>query len=424
MQPTKEKIKGLRYELEFAIPAASLAGKVEAEVAELAKGYKEKGFRPGKVPAAHIKAKFGQELEARALEALVNEIFGAYAEDKKLKLATSPRVDIGEIAEGKDVPFSVVAEVLPEIPATDLAKIAVVKPVAKAGAKEIDESIRKIAESRYTSELVDRKAKKGDVAVIDFEGFKDGAAFAGGKGENYNLELGSGQFIPGFEDQLIGAKAGDDAEVKVSFPKDYHAAELAGAKVVFKVRVREVREKVVPEINDAFAKELKRESLEDLRKYVGEILDENYARASEDLMKDSLFGELLKIKIELPESLVESDIDVLMSGQKGDEKTLEKKRKELRKEAEERTKLGLIVASIGERAGIKVEEHELRQAVISEAMRYGGRERNVMEWYAKDPHALAPLRARIFEDKAVKHALGVAVVKEKSVKPEDLVKKN
>jgi len=424
MQPIKEKIKGLKYELEFVIPAADLAGKIEAEVAELAKNYKEKGFRPGKVPTAHIKAKFGQELEARALEALVNEIFGAYAEDKKLKLATSPRVDIGKVAEGKDVSFSVAAEILPEIPAIDLAKITVVKPVAKAGAKEIDESIKKIAESRYTSEVVDRKAKKGDVAVIDFEGFRDGAAFAGGKGENFNLELGSGQFIPGFEEQLIGAKAGDDVEVKVAFPKDYHAAELAGAKVVFKVRVREVREKVVPEINDAFAKELKRGSLEDLKKYVGGILDGNYAHAAEDSMKDSLFSELLKIKIELPESLVESDLDVLMSGQKGDDKTLEKKRKEFRKEAEERTKLGLLIASIGERAGIKVEEHELRQAIISEAMRYSGQEQKVIEWYAKDPTALAPLRARIFEDKAVKHALGVVGVKEKPVKPDDLAKKN
>jgi trigger factor len=168
---------------------------------------------------------------------------------------------------------------------------------------------------------------------------------------------------------------------------------------------------------------LKRENLADLRKYVGELLNENYARMAEDLMRDSLFDELLKVKVELPEGLVERDLDVLMSEQKGDEKTLEKKRKELRKESEDRTKLGLVIADLGERAGITVEEAELKQAIISEAMKYRGQEQKVIEWYSRDPNAAAPLRARIFEDKTVRHLLTKVGTKEKPVKPAELMKK-
>ena len=423
MKPIKEKIKGLRYELEFAIPADKLSAKIEAEALEVAKTYKEKGFRPGKVPVAHIKSKFAGELFSRSIDDLVNEIFGAYASEKKLKLATQPKVELGDAPEGKDLPFTVVVEVLPPMPAVDLSKITITKPVAKVGDKEIDESIKNIASSRYTSEPVDRKAKKGDIVLIDFEGFKDGVAFAGGKAENHRLELGSGQFIPGFEDQLVGVKAGDDVEVKVSFPAEYHSSELAGAKAVFKVHVREVREKAVPEINDEFAKELKHENLAKLREYVAKLIDENYAKLSEEAARDSLFDELLKVKLDLPDGLVEGDLDVLMQDQKGDEKALEKKRKELRRESEDRTKLGLLIADLGEKAGIVVEEAELRQAIIAEAMKYRGQEQRVIEWYTKDPSAAQPLRARVFEDKTVKHLLSQVAVKEKSVKPEELTKK-
>jgi trigger factor len=432
MAPTKEKIKGIRYELAFEIPPADFESRLGAMLEKFAAKHREHGFRAGRVPLDVIRSKYENQFIGEAINDAVGEMLSTYFKEHDINPAASPNVSVDSFVRGGALKFSAEFDILPKLDAIDFSKITVEKLVAKASDKDVGEAIKNIADSRHSSEEVkeDRKARKGDIAVIDFEGFVDGKPFNGGKGADYPLELGSGAFIPGFEDQLVGRKKDEHVEVNVTFPKDYGHAALAGKKALFKVDIKSLREKIVPAIDDAFAKELKRENLDDLKKYVRELLEKNYADTAAGIMKDRLLDELAKSRVDVPQSLVEREVEYLFNeharhhdhGALG-EKEIKKEKDELRKQAESRVRLGLIIADAGRRENVFVSDDDIQQAVLAEAMRYNGQAERVFEYYSKNQDAREALRASLFEDKAVALMLSKVRVKEKHVDSKELAKK-
>lgn len=430
MQPVKEKIKGIKYELSFEIPASDFEEKLNAQLAEFAKTHEEKGFRKGHVPMDVIKSKYEGHFIGDVINSMINETLVSYCEEKKVSPATSPDVKVDSFVRNEPLKFSAEFEIIPEIKDIDFSKITVEKKVAKATDKEIDEAIKNIANSRHTFEEIteDRKTKKGDVVDINFVGSVDGVEFEGGKADNYPLELGSGAFIPGFEDQLVGKSKGDDVDVNVEFPKDYGHEKLAGKKALFKVKINAIKEKKVPAIDDKFAVDLKRKDLADLKSYVKELLEQNYETSSKNLMKDEVLDKLADEKVEVPESLVNQEVEFMfaqfkqMNREPMDEKAEAKKKDELKKQAVSRVKLGLILADIGKKEQVKVEQNEVQQAIMQEAMKYPSQAQQIFEYYTKNPQATEGIKAGIFEDKVLGIVLSKVKTKEKEVSASELTK--
>lgn len=430
MQPTKEKIKGIKYELSFEIPTDRFESELESQLTEFAKTHKEKGFRPGHVPMNVIKQKYEGHFIGDVINSLINETLADYCKEHDITPAVQPNVKVDSFVRGEALKFSVDFEILPPVKDIDFSKITLEKKVAHATDKEIDEALQNIANSRYTTETIssDRKTKSGDIAVIDFEGFEGGKAFEGGKGENYPLELGSNTFIPGFEDQVIGHAKGDSFDVNVEFPKDYGHAQLAGKPAVFKVKINEIKEKKIPEINDAFAVELQRKDLVDLKSYIKELLEQNYEAASKNMMKDELLDKLADEKIDLPESLVNQEVEYMFhqfqhtTSEKLDEKAEKKKKEELKKQAESRVKLGLIIADIGKKEKVEVTQNDIQQAIMKEAMRYPQQAGQIFEYYQKNQSAAEAIRANVFEEKVLDLILSKVKTKEKEVPATEFTK--
>lgn len=430
MQPTKEKIKGIKYELSFEIPTEEFETKLNEQLTEFAKTHKEKGFRPGHVPMEVIKQKYEGHFIGDVINTLINDTLSSYWKEHDITPATQPNVKVDSFVRNEPLKFSADFEILPAIKDIDFSKITLEKKVAHATDKEINESLENIAKSRYTTEPVssDRKTKKGDIAVIDFEGFEGGKAFEGGKGENYPLELGSNTFIPGFEDQVIGHAKGDSFDVNVEFPKDYGHENLAGKPAVFKVKINDIKEKKIPEINDAFAVELKRKDLADLKSYIKELLEQNYETSSKNMMKDELLDKLADEKIELPESLINQEVEYMFhqfqhtTSEKLDEKAEKKKKEELKKQAEGRVKLGLIIADIGKKEKIEITQNDIQQAIMAEAMRYPQQAGQIFEYYQKNQSAMEAIRANVFEEKVLDLILSKVKTKEKEVPATEFTK--
>ncbi|MGN0929136.1 MAG: trigger factor [Alphaproteobacteria bacterium] len=430
MQPTKEKIKGIKYELSFEIPTEEFETKLNEQLTEFAKTHKEKGFRPGHVPMEVIKQKYEGHFIGDVINTLINETLSNYCKEHKITPAIQPNVKVDSFVRNEPLKFSADFEILPIIKDIDFSKITLEKKVAHATDKEIDESIENIAKSRYTTESIktERKTKSGDIAVIDFEGFEGGKPFEGGKGENYPLELGSNTFIPGFEDQVIGHSKGDSFDVNVEFPKDYGHDKLAGKPAVFKVKINDIKEKKIPEINDAFAVELKRKDLADLKSYVKELLEQNFETASKNMMKDELLEKLSDEKIELPESLINQEVEYMFhqfqhtTSEKLDEKAEKKKKDELKKQAESRVKLGLIIADIGKKEKIEITQNDIQQAIMAEAMKYPQQAGQIFEYYQKNQSAAEAIRANIFEEKVLDLLLSKVKTKEKEVPSTEFTK--
>jgi trigger factor len=432
MQVTELSAEGLKRQFKIVVPASDLSAKVDERLAELAQTAQLPGFRKGKVPVGLLKKQYGQALYGEALEQAVNQSTAKAIEDRGLRPALQPRVDLKELAEGKDVEFEVAIEVLPEIGKLDFSDIELERLKAEVPEKDVDEALERIAKANREQKPVDppRPAQKGDLLKLDFVGSVDGVEFPGGKAEDYVLELGSGSFIPGFEDQLIGAETGKPLEVKVTFPADYGNTELAGKDAVFKCTVEEVREFVDKPIDDELAKKNNFENLAAMRKAVAERIGQDYAQLSRTMIKRQLLDKLADShKFAVPEGLVEGEFNAIWqrveeakkSGQKVDDDE-EKVRKEYREIAERRIRLGLLLADVGRSNSIDVTPEELNQAVMREAMRYPGQERQVLEFYGKNEQLKEQLRAPIFEEKTVDFILELAKVNEKSVTPDELLK--
>jgi trigger factor len=424
--------EGLKRQFKIVVPAGDLSTKVDARLAELSQTAQMPGFRPGKVPVGLLKKQYGQALYGEALEEVVNQSTAKAIEDRGLKPAMQPKVDLKELGEGKDLEFEVAIEVLPDIGKLDFSEIALERVKADVPDKDVDEAMKRIADANREQKPVDpsRPAQKGDALKLDFVGSVDGVEFPGGKADDYVLEIGSGQFIPGFEDQLIGAEVDKPTDVKVTFPADYGNAELAGKDAVFKCTVKEIREFVDRPIDDELAKKSNFENVAAMRKAVSDRIAQDYNQISRSMIKRKLLDKLADAhKFPVPDGLVDNEFNAIWqrieeakkNGQKLEDDE-EKMKKEYRDIAERRVRLGLLLADVGRSNSIEVTPEELNQAVMREAMRYPGQERAVLEFYGKNAELKDQLRAPIFEEKTVDFILELSKVTEKSVTPEELMK--
>lgn len=427
----KEKIKDLHYSVTGLISADELQGAADEILLEHGKKVKMPGFRTGKVPLNILRQKYNASAYGEAIDKLMNRDLETYVADKKIRLAGAPKVDLAGWEIGKDAEYSMEFDILPTLPAIDLDKITVTKKNAKLDEKEVETALENIRKSRSSAikQDADYKAADGDTAVIDFKGFVDDVAFEGGAATKHHLILGSGSFIPGFEDQIIGHKSGDKFDVNVKFPSDYHAKNLAGKDARFEVLVHEVRKHILPELNDDLAKQVGQESVEALREHIRKIINEQYDEAAKRDMRNELLDALAdKVKLDLPETLVEQEYNMAKSefdhhnSHCHDEKCEHKwDEKQERKDAERRVKLGLILAEWGTQNKVEVTRDDLQQAIWAEAARYPD-PKQVFEFYNQNQNALAMLRGMIFERKALDAMLTHVKTKDKTVPADELFK--
>jgi trigger factor len=433
MQITETLNQGLKREYKIAVPAAQLREKVDGKLAELSHKLRIPGFRPGKVPMSLLKQRYEQSVMGEVLEESVQQSSQQLLTERNLRPAGQPKVElVGEFKEGADLEFSMKMEVIPDVTPMDFTSISLERVLVDVPETEVDESLKRIAKRQRASEPAadDAAAANGDIVVIDFVGSIDGVEFEGGKAEGHYLELGSGQFIPGFEDQLVGAKKGEKRTVKVTFPAEYGNTDLAGKEASFGVTVQEVRRlKDVP-VDDELAKSLGLADLADLKKQARERIEKEYGAVSRARVKRKLLDVLAdNHNFTLPEMLVEAEfgaiwqqIEADMKADRLDEEDKGKSEDELKKEyrdiAERRVKLGLLLSEVGRQNNIQVPNEELSRALIQEAQRYPGQQQQVIEYYQRSPEALNQLRAPLYEEKVVDFILERAKVTERKVSPE------
>ena len=427
----KEKIKDLHYSVNGLIPADKLQAAADEILLEYGKKVKMAGFRQGKVPLSILRQKYNASAYGEAIDKLMNQDLNEYIADKKIRLAGAPKADLAGWEIGKDAEYSLEFDILPTLPEIDLEKITVTKKVADLDEKEVDLALENLRKSRSTAEKQDDKYKAadGDVTVIDFTGFIGDEAFEGGAAKKHHLILGSGAFIPGFEDQIIGHKIGDKFDVNVKFPADYHAENLAGKDARFAVEIHEIRKHILPEMNDELAKQVGQESVEALKEHIRKILTDQYTDVSQRDMRNELLDILAdKVKLDLPETLLDQEYNMAKSefershSHCGDKKCDHKwDEKQERKDAERRVKLGLILAEWGTQNKVEVTREDLQQAIWAEASRYPD-PKQVFDFYNKNQNALAMLRGMLFERKALDAMLTHVKTKEKKVKVDDLFK--
>ena len=434
MKVTETKSKGLNKEYKAVIPAADFEKEVDAKIERIAKTTKIPGFRPGKAPKAMLKQKYRASVLGEVLDEMLKNSADEIIKENKLRPAVMPEINLTVFGDGKDVEFDVMVEVLPEIKLGDFSKITLEKLTAEVPAEEVEKAIRYVVESRKETVKVeeDRPTKKGDVAVIDFVGSVNGEEFKGGKGSNYPLELGSGAFIPGFEDQLIGKKAGDKVDVKVTFPENYHAKDLAGKEAVFAVEIKEIREPKEVVIDDEFAKSLGEKDLDSLRAKVVERIKADYEVASKMKLKRALLDVLDKeYNFEVPGKLIDAEYDGIVKQYEQakkynqlDEYEKSKDEKDLLAEYKEialrRVKLGLLLSEIGMDAKLTILPEDINKAIAAEAQKYPGQEKAVFDYYLKNKNAVEALKAPVFEEKIVEHVLSKVKLQEKTVTAEEL----
>ena len=432
MQVKQLKQEGLNHELEITVKADEIEKRVDARLQEVGKTIKMPGFRPGKVPMNLMKQKYGKAVMGEVLEHAVNETSQKALKDKEITPALQPKIEVTSFDEGKDLVYTMAIEVLPKIEVKDYKGFKLTKLVAKADDSAVDEALERIASMRKSTTPIEgkRASKDGDTVVIDFKGrtADDNVEHPGMASEGHHLELGAGQFIPGFEDQLIGKKAGSDVEVKVQFPEEYGAAELAGRDAIFDVTIHEIRESADAVIDDEFAKSLGMEDLAALRKAVEEQSNQEYNNHSRLKLKKELLDQLDESHdFDIPQGMKDMELQNIMqqvkmdNQQRGvtDEPTDEEK-EELEGIAERRVRLGLVLSEIGKENNIQVADAELQTAVIQEAQKYPGQEKEVFDYFAKNRDALESLRAPLYEDKVIDFILELAEVKEKEVSVEEL----
>jgi trigger factor len=418
----KEKIKDLHYH----ITGVLTADEIQAATDEILQKYSEKaripGFRPGKIPLNILRQKYGDAAVGEAIDNLVNTDMGKYTQEKKIRLAGTPKADVTKFADGQDVEYTVEFDILPTLPKIEIDKFTITKKVAEVPADEIEKSLENLRKNRAQAEKQDDKyaAKDGDVVIMDFKGFLGKEAFPGGDAKKHRLVLGSGSFIPGFEEKIVGHKTGDKFDIEVVFPKEYHAPDLAGQKARFEIEIHEIRKHILPELTDALAKEVGQDSVKALREHIKSILAEQYEDAARREMRNEVLDLLAdKVKLDLPENLVAQECE--MSKMEAEKRGASFDEKKERKDAERRVKLGLILAEWGSQNKVAVTNEDLQKAIWQEASRYPSPQQ-VFEFYNKNPNAVSMLRGMLFEQKALDAMIAGVNVKEKNVKPDELFK--
>jgi len=444
MQVTETLNDGLKRKLSVTIPAADLNSRLDAKLEELKGQANIKGFRPGKVPTSHLKKVYGRSAMSEVMTDAINATVSDTLDKREERAAAQPKVDlpddqsvINDVLDGKaDLAFEVEYEILPPVTLMDIKGIKLNKPVVEVTEEEVDAEVKRVfAQNRgYTDKGEDAVVADGDRLGLSFVGKIDGKEFEGGSSDHAHLTVGSGEFIPGFEEQLVGMKKGQTGEVKVNFPKDYQNEELAGKDATFDVTILHVDGPNEGELDDDFAKRLGLEDVAALRKAVRDQMENALSSMGRQHMKRQVLDALDDgHKFEVPAQLVDAEFNTIWQrvvheiehhGRSfEDEGTTEEAAKEqYRRIAERRVRLGLVVAEIGNTSEVQVSDEEHQQALIAEVRRFPGQEQQVYDYYRKNPQALASLRAPIFENKVVDHIIELGEVTDKKMTREDLAK--
>ena len=478
MQVTETSVDGLKREFRIVVPAGELEDKVVSRLDELGRTIRLPGFRPGKVPMQILRRRYGPSVLGEVVESTVQGSSEDTIREHNLRPALPPKVDIVSFGEGADLEYKMLVEILPEIPEPNFADLGIERLIVEVPEESVDAAIARIAEQQRKSEAVERAAQSGDIIVVDVEGRVGGREIPGASGKDRQIMLGSGSFIPGFEEQLIGAAAGEHRTVHVTFPEDYAATELAGKEAEFAVDVKEVRERAPVAIDDELGKAVGLESLAELRQEVQQQMERDYAMASRLRLKRALLDKLAeRYDFAVPPGMVELEFNNIWAqhqaeqerqgGRGGDDGTEavpvgggaateaaeapaaaapssegepaagaeaadagaevvaeggeESLKGEYNKIAERRVRLGLLLAEVGRSNNITVTQEEINQAITREVRRHPGYERQALDFYRQNPEAVANLRAPIFEDKVVDFIVELAKVDERRVTPQELL---
>ncbi len=446
MQVTETLSQGLKHEFQVSVPAADLDAKAGAKLFDLKDKVRLNGFRPGKVPVAHLKKIYGKSVMAETVDETIRDTNTQIFTERGFRLATEPKVtmpteeaEVENILSGKsDLTYTVSVEVVPAITLADFKSFSVEKPVAEVTDAEVDEAVKRLADSNrsFTPKAEGAKAENGDRVTVNFKGTIDGTPFEGGTGEGIDVVIGSNTFIPGFEDQLTGIGAGETRTLKVTFPANYLNDKLAGKAAEFETTATAISAPQETAIDDEFAKTLGVESLEKLKQMMRDRLTSEFNAASRQRVKRALLDKLDEAhKFEAPPSLVDEEFNLMWNSIKAemessgksfaDENTTEEKaRDEYRTIADRRVRLGLVLSEIGEKNKITVTDDEVGRAVIERARSMPGREKEVWDYYRSNAQALAQLRAPIYEEKVVDFILELANVAEKKVSKDELFKED
>ncbi|MBT3556539.1 MAG: trigger factor [Rhodospirillales bacterium] len=436
MQVTEVKSEGLRREFTISVPASDIAETMDTRLKEVAKTIKMPGFRPGKVPVSLVRQRYGESLRGEILEKTVNESSSTAITERDLRPASQPKIEVKSFEDGGDLEYSIEFDIIPEITPCDFSKIKLEQLTVAVEEKEIDEAIERLASMQKSSKPISgsRKSKTGDVLSIDFAGKVDGELFPGGTAEDYELELGTGSFIPGFEDQLVGYKAGDKVEVNVKFPDEYGAEELAGKDAVFDVTVKEIRESVPAEVDDELAKKFGKETLAELREAVSEDRQREFGDLTRMRLKRNLLDELsAQHDFDIPQGMVDDEYNSIWAqyeqqrdaeelDDEDKDKSEDEHKADFREIAERRVSLGLLLSEVGRVNNIQVGQDEINQRLFQEAQKYPGQEQQVLEFYRGNPQAMESVSAPVYEDKVIDFILELAQLEPRTVTMEELLK--
>jgi trigger factor len=488
MQVTETTSEGLKREFRIVVPASELSDRVEERLDELGRQIRIPGFRPGKVPMRILRQRFGSRVLGEVLQSTVENTSTAAIREHNLRPALPPKLDIVSFSEGADLEYNMSVELLPDIPEASFADLGIERLAVDIPEEDVDRAVERLAEQQRQSETVERPAEMGDIVVVDVEGRVDDREIPGAAGQDRHITLGSGTLIPGFEDQLTGARAGEQRTVRVTFPADYAAADLAGKEGVFTVSVKEVRQKLPLAIDDELAKAVGLETLDELRQEMKQSLQRNYDQAARLHLKRVLLDKLAESHdFPVPPGMVDLEFDNIWAqyqaekraasdesaapaeavqaeaasepapaeaapsgaasepaapaeaaateeanaaasaetpGEAGDKTEADEEetaKAEYRRIAERRVRLGLLLAEIGRRNNITVSQDELNQALMREARRHPGHEREVIDFYRQNPAAFGNLRAPLLEDKVIDFIVEMAKPETRKVTPQELL---
>ena len=435
MQVNETSAEGLKREFKVVVPSMDVESSMVERLTEIGNSVSIPGFRPGKVPIALLKKRYGDAVKGEVLEKTIQDSWQQALTDKGLRPAAQPKVEIVTFEDGVDLEYTLAVELLPEIEAIDFSKIELDRRVVKVTEEEVNKSLERLAESRRVFETVDgRAAEEGDQVMIDFTGKVDGEEFAGGSVNDFELEIGGAAFLPGFDDQIAGMKTGDNKTVKINVADDHPNDQLRGKEVVFDVSTKEVREPKTAMVDDELAKASGMENLDALKVAVTEQMGREYTQLSRAHLKKELLDKLSEIhSFELPEGIVDSEFEGIwkqvLDAKERDtldvddkEKSEEELKTNYREIAERRVRLGLLLADVGRVNNISVTQEDLNRAIHAEASRFPGQEARVLEYFQKDTNALQEMQAPIFEDKVVDFVIEMAKINEQEVSLEELMK--
>jgi trigger factor len=436
MEVIETSTEGLKREFKITVPAKDLQDKMQHRLEELGRNVRLPGFRPGKVPLPLLKKRFGASVMGELVQKTVADSSTKALEERGLRPAGQPKVEITEFGEDKNLEYNLAVELIPDIQPMDFSGLELERLVVEVGDNELEEALKRLSErlGQPQAPAEPRPAREGDVLVIDFTGSIDGVEFAGGSATDHYLQLGSKSFIPGFEDQLTGANVDEERKVDVTFPEEYGNKEVAGKQAVFDVKVKQVLERVPATIDDELAKRLGVDNVEALKDAQRKQLEKDYGEVARQRLKRQLLDVLAdKHDFEVPAGLVEAEFGAIWKQIEADRaanrldpedegKSEEQLKEEYRAIAVRRVKLGLLLSEVGRLNNVQITNEEVSRALVAEARRYPGQERKVMEFYQNSPQAMLQLRAPIYEDKVIDFIVDTAKVSERRLSSADFAR--